>query len=179
MLVVSYVLWMCGRGNSEQQFQSFFSITTLRLSGRHWIVDFKWMEHWWFLGPHNITRKCWQGHELFRRSSITMICLMLISSMISTFGFCEDSGWLMLGAKWCAYDKKMEYSTALYLSQWVYNINREPCPYWVLRIQQIKFFVIWLIHHWWYPSPLCIHRNSCILGSTTRKEQCLVIFIVD
>ena len=37
---------------------------------------------------HNATaaRSCWLGHDLFSRSSITVICLMLISSMMFTYG---------------------------------------------------------------------------------------------
>ncbi len=82
---VSYCLFVCKRRNAEHHFSLCCYITTL--GGRHCIVGFEWIEHWWLLGTHHATRSCWQGHDLFSRSSITMICLMLISSIIFTFGF--------------------------------------------------------------------------------------------
>ena len=107
LLIVSYLLCLrATEGMPNNSSHLFYCITTL--VGRHRIVGFDWIVHWWLLGACNTTRSCWQGHDLFIRSSIIMICLMLICSMIFTSGFSEDGGWLTLDAKWCAYDMKVE-----------------------------------------------------------------------
>ncbi len=91
------VLCVCKRKNAKHQVPLCYCITTLGC--RHCRVGFEWIEHWWLLGTYHSTRSCWQVRDFFSRSSITMICLMLISSKIFTFGFFEDSGWLTLPAK--------------------------------------------------------------------------------
>jgi hypothetical protein len=83
---LSPIVCVCAReGMSNIIASLLYCITTL--GGRHCIVGFQWIEHWWLLGTHHATRSCWQGHDLFSRSSITMIWLMLISSIIFTVGF--------------------------------------------------------------------------------------------
>ena len=84
-LLSPIVLCVCKRKNAKHQVPLCYCNTTL--GGRHCIVGFEWIGHWWLLGTHHATRSCWQGQDLFSRSSITMICLMLISSKIFTSGF--------------------------------------------------------------------------------------------
>ena len=68
---VSCCLCVSQRRNAERHFSHCCCITTL--GGRHCIVGLEWIKHWWLLGTHHVTRSCWQGHELFSRSSITML----------------------------------------------------------------------------------------------------------
>ncbi len=76
-LLSPIVLCVCKRKNTKHQVSLCYCITTL--GSRHCIVGFEWIEHWWLLGTDHATRSCWQDQDLFNRSSITMINLMLIS----------------------------------------------------------------------------------------------------
>ncbi len=119
-----FCIFMCKR--ERQTTVPIFRIVPLHLGGRHCIVgSFEWIDHWWMLGTHDGTRSCWKGHYLYSRSSIAMIYSMMISGIQFTWDW-EDSGWLMLDAKWCSQGKKVYCLTALWLLQWVYNVDISP-----------------------------------------------------
>ncbi len=75
--------------------------------------------------------------------------------------------------------------TARLLSLQVYNVDMKPGQ--ITKVLSIPRHYILLIHPCMYPLccplPLCIHGNSCLLGSTTGNLQCLkrihlIMFIV-
>ena len=119
------VLCVCKRKNAKHQVPLCYCNTTL--GGRQCIVGLEWIGHWWLLGTHHATRICWQGHNLFSRSSITMICLMLISSIIFTFGFILKT---LVDLCFMPNDvheaRKWSCGTALWLSLQVYNVDIKP-----------------------------------------------------
>ena len=124
LLSPCFCIFMC---KSERQTTvPIFRIVPLHLGSRHCIVgSFEWIDHWCMLGTHDGTRSCWKGHYLYSRSSIAMIYSMMISGIQFTWDW-EDSGWLMLDAKWCSQGKKVYCLTALWLLQWVYNVDISP-----------------------------------------------------
>ena len=105
--------------------------------------------------------------------------LMLISSKIFTFGFIFLK--TLVDLRFMPNDvheaRKWSCGTALWLSLQVYNVDIKPglIPK-VLSILQIYYLPhtsFFCMYPLCCPLPLCIHGNSCLLGSTTGNQQCL------
>lgn len=106
--VVSCCAYLCAR--EESQTTSIFCICITTLEGRHCIVGVKWMRHPWLLWAHNATRSYRQDQEVYSRSCITMMCLMLCSSNLFTWDF----GGLWFTYSWCQMMCSRQESRASY-----------------------------------------------------------------
>ena len=77
---------VCNRRNAEHKFLLCYCITTL--GGRHCIVGFEWIEHWWLLGTPMPLETADNAMILSAGQASPWFFLMLTSSMIFTLGFC-------------------------------------------------------------------------------------------
>ena len=146
------------------------------------------MIHWWLSGTHNTTKICWQSHYLFGRSSIAMICLMLISSMIFTFCFLKtlvDLYWMSNGVhmrrKWSV---ELHFNCHNECAMWISNqvLSQRCSEYCRLCFLLSGPYIIgagMCLSTLLALCPYVYNGNSWPLDQPPAIEQSLVIFIVD
>ena len=106
-----------------------------------------------------------------------MICVILISSIIFTFGFCWR---LWLTYAFCQMVSMRQESGVIELhfnchykcTNWILNqVYFKRC--WAYCRHQSSSYILFCMYPLCCPQPLCIHGNSCLHGSTTGNRQWL------
>ena len=148
------------RGTAKQQLHLANCVTTL--GGRHCIVGIWVSSAMVVFRNTQSTRSCWLGHNLFSRSRITMICLMLISIMT-----CFSRLSLTYTRYQMMYRWQESGVSELYfdLSQWVYNLDVNPGVItMVLKILHVELSYTSLVVVYVFLLTLCFYVSMGIVA---------------